>query len=186
MRNFRLDSKVLWLFWSSFCSAIVSPLQMPQTVLNTILALCGATIMTYIASSLFRNGKASIADIANAALAGGVAIGATCNLASSPVAFLIGLLAGILKHNRFVFIQPKLQSSLNIVDTCGVHNLRGMPGLLGGIIVIFVVPGIAQAQVIGILFSVVLAFLTGTIAGLIIKVTGIKQIAYEDKDEFSA
>jgi len=44
-----------------------------------------------------------------------------------------------------------------------------MPGLLGGIIAIFVVPVIAQAQVIGILFTVVLAVLTGAIAGLIIK-----------------
>ncbi|KUO71964.1 MAG: ammonium transporter [Desulfosporosinus sp. BRH_c37] len=180
-----LGSMVLWIFWPSFCSAIVSPEQMPQTVLNTILALCGATIITYIASSLLRKGKTSIADMANAALAGGVAIGATCNLVTSPAAFLIGLLAGALSVIGFVFIQPKLQSSLKIVDSCGVHNLHGMPGLLGGIIAIFVVPGIAQAQIIGILFTVVLAFLTGAIAGLIIKVTGKKQLAYEDKDEFA-
>jgi len=181
-----LGSMVLWIFWPSFCSAIVSPEQMPQTVLNTTLALCGATIMTYITSSLFRNGKASIADIANAALAGGVAIGATCNLVTSPVAFLIGLLAGTLSVIGFIFIQPKLQASLKIVDTCGVHNLHGMPGLLGGIIAIFVVPGIAQTQIAGILFTVVLAFLTGSCAGLIVKMTGVKQLAYEDKDEFVA
>ncbi len=58
---------------------------------------------------------------------------------------------------------------LKIVASCGVHYLYGMPGLLGGIIAIFVVPVIAQAQVIGILFTVVLAVLTGAIAGLIIK-----------------
>jgi ammonium transporter Rh len=75
--------------------------------------------MTYIASSLLRNGKTSIADMANAALAGGVAIGATCNLVTSLVAFVIGLLAGALSVIGFVLIQPKLQSSLKIVDTAG-------------------------------------------------------------------
>ncbi|AFV06120.1 Ammonium transporter [Dehalobacter sp. CF] len=181
-----LGSMVLWIFWPSFCSAIVSPEQMPQTVLNTILALCGATVITYILSSILRKGKTSIADMANAALAGGVAIGATCNLVTASVAFLIGLLAGALSVVGFVLIQPRLQSSLKIVDTCGVHNLHGMPGLLGGIIAIFVVPGIARAQITGILFTVVLALLTGVVAGLIIRITGKKQLPYEDKDEFAA
>lgn len=181
-----LGSMVLWIFWPSFCSAIVSPDQMPQTVMNTILALCGATVITYFTSSLFRKGKTSIADMANAALAGGVAIGATCNLVTSPVAFVIGLLAGLLSVIGFVFIQPKLQASLKIVDTCGVHNLHGIPGLLGGIIAVFVIPGIAQAQIIGIIFTVLLATVTGTVAGLIIKATGKKQLSYEDEDEFAA
>ncbi len=181
-----LGSMVLWIFWPSFCSAIVSPEQMPQTVLNTILALCGATIITYIMSSLLRKGKTSIADMANAALAGGVAIGSTCNFVTPTVAFVIGLLAGALSVIGFVVIQPKLQAHFKIVDTCGVHNLHGMPGLLGGIAAIFVIPGIAKAQIIGIIFTVVLAFSSGIIAGLIIKVTGKKQLAYEDEEEFVA
>lgn len=181
-----LGSMILWIFWPSFCSAIVAPEQMPQTVLNTILALCGATVITYISSSILRKGKTAIADMANAALAGGVAIGATCNLVTAPVAFLIGILAGALSVFGFVVIQPKLLASLKIVDTCGVHNLHGMPGLLGGIIAIFVVPGIAKAQIAGILFTVVLALITGAIAGLIIKLTGKKQLVYEDEDEFTA
>lgn len=179
-----LGSMVLWIFWPSFCSAVVPPEQMPQTVINTILALCGATVMTYLASSILRKGKVSIADMANAALAGGVAIGATCNLVTAPGAFLIGLLSGALCVFGYVIIQPKLQSLFKIVDTCGVHNLHGMPGLLGGIIAIVVVPGIIKAQLIGILFTVVLAFGSGTIAGLIIKITGKKHLAYEDNDEF--
>ncbi len=179
-----LGSMVLWMFWPSFCCAMVPPEQMPRTAIATILALCGATVSTFILSSLLRKGRPSIADMCNAALAGGVAIGATCNLVSPGGAFGIGILAGSLCVLGYVVIQPKLSALLKSVDTCGVHNLHGMPGLLGGIAAIFVVSGIASAQLSGIAFTVVLAFVSGLIGGYIIKATGKKVLAYEDKDEF--
>jgi ammonium transporter Rh len=179
-----LGSMVLWMFWPSFCSAMVSPEQMPHTAMNTILALCGATLITYILSTLLRKGQPSIADMANAALAGGVAIGATCNLVPTAGAFGIGILAGALCVIGYVVIQPRLQRLLKLVDTCGVHNLHGMPGLLGGLAAILVVPGIAGAQLAGIATTVVIALVSGLIAGFIIKATGSKRLAYEDQDEF--
>lgn len=30
--------------------------------------------------------------------------------------------------------QPFLESRLHIQDTCGIHNLHAMPGLIGGIV----------------------------------------------------
>ena len=180
-----LGSMVLWIFWPSFCSAIVPEQDFEKTVVNTVLALCGATIITYIFSSLFRKGKPSIADVANASLAGGVSIGATCNLVSAPVAFLIGVLAGTICVIGYNVIHPKLQKALKLVDTCGVHNLHGMPGLLGGIIAVFVVPSAAKPQIIGILFTIVLAFAGGLISGNIIKLTGSKEKVYQDSDEFA-
>ena len=179
-----LGSMVLWMFWPSFCSAVVPPEQMPHTVINTILALCGATVITYILSSILRKGQPSIADMANAALAGGVSIGATCNVVSAPAAFGIGMLAGAICVIGYVAIQPRLQTLLKGVDTCGVHNLHGMPGLVGGIIAIFAVPGIAKAQLVGIVVTVAMAFIGGLIGGYIIKATGSKKLAYEDSEEF--
>ncbi|MEI6644843.1 MAG: ammonium transporter, partial [bacterium] len=179
-----LGSMVLWLFWPSFCSAIVPLDQLPQTMVNTILSLSGATISTYFLSTLLRKGKTSFADMANAALAGGVAIGATCNIVPPAVAFGIGLLAGALCVIGYVFIQPALEKRFKIVDTCGVHNLHGMPGLLGGLIVLLVVPGAAKAQLVGIAFTVVLALVAGMLSGLLIKFTGTTRLAYEDHEEF--
>jgi len=179
-----IGSMVLWLFWPSFCCAVVPAEQMPQTAINTIMALCGATLITYITSSMFGKGKPSFGAITNASLAGGVAIGATCNLVTAPVAFGIGLLSGALCVIGYVVIQPRLQSLLKIVDTCGVHNLHGMPGLLGGIIAVFVVPNSAKAQLSGIVVTIVLALISGFISGYIIKATGSKQMAYEDQEEF--
>jgi len=71
-----LGSAALWIFWPSFCAALVPVNQIPLVAINTILALCGSTLSTYVFSVLIR-GKIEIADIANASLAGGVAIGAT-------------------------------------------------------------------------------------------------------------
>ena len=180
-----LGSMVLWIFWPSFCAAIVPEGQVEQTVINTILALCGATLATFILSSLLRKGKPVMADIVNASLAGGVAIGATCNLVTAPTAFLIGIMAGAICVAGYTFVQPSLQSRFKIVDTCGVHNLHGMPGLAGGLIAVLVVPGVAKAQLIGIAFTIILAFAGGTLGGFLIRLTGCKENVYEDEDEFA-
>ena len=175
-----LGSMVLWIFWPSFCSAVVPPEQMPRTVINTLMALCAATIVTYLVSRLFRQGRLASGDMANAALAGGVAIGTTCNVVSPLAAFGIGAAAGAICVVGYAVIQPKLQQALRIVDTCGVHNLHGMPGLFGGMIAILVVPGIARAQITGIVVTVVLALVSGVVGGYLIRATGAKDFAYED------
>ena len=178
-----LGSMILWIFWPSFCSAIVPEAQFAQTVINVVLALCGATLATYFAGLLIRR-KIAIADIANASLAGGVSIGATCNLIGPMGSFGVGLLAGILCVVGYTIIQPRLQARFKTVDTCGVHNLHGMPGLLGGLVGIIVVPAAAKAQITGIVFTVIFALVAGVISGLIIRATGQKELAYEDSDEF--
>jgi ammonium transporter Rh len=178
-----LGSMVLWVFWPSFCGAVVPSADLHRTAIATVLALCGSTLATYLVSSLIRKGKVSFADMANAALAGGVAVGATCNVISPLGAFGVGLAAGTLCVVGYTLIQPRLDQSLKIVDTCGVHNLHGMPGLLGGLTAALVVPGAAKAQLVGIAFTVVLAFSAGSLSGYLIALSGKKSAAYED-DEF--
>lgn len=180
-----LGSMVLWLFWPSFATALVPLENMPQTVTNTLLALSGATIATYFLSSRLHHGKTSMVDMANAALAGGVAIGSVCDVASPTGAFSIGLLAGAISVLGYVFLQPLLESKFKIVDTCGVHNLHGMPGLLGGFSAFLIVPGIAVAQFNGIAITLGIAIVGGLIAGAIIKATGTTREPYEDSVEFT-
>lgn len=180
-----LGSMVLWLFWPSFATALVPLENMPQTVANTLLALSGATIATYFLSSKLHHGKTSMVDMANAALAGGVAIGSLCDVVSPTGAFGIGLLAGTVSVLGYVFLQPLLESKFKIVDTCGVHNLHGMPGLLGGLSAFLVVPDVAIAQFNGIVITLVIAIVGGLIAGAIIKATGTTREPYEDSVEFT-
>lgn len=180
-----LGSMVLWLFWPSFATALVPLENMPQTVANTLLALSGATLATYFLSSKLHHGKTSMVDMANAALAGGVAIGSVCDVVSPIGAFGIGLLAGTVSVLGYVFLQPLLESKFKIVDTCGVHNLHGMPGLLGGFSAFLVVPDVAVAQFNGIVITMFLAIVGGLIAGAIIKATGTTREPYEDSVEFT-
>jgi ammonium transporter Rh len=181
-----LGSMVLWVFWPSFCSALVAPELLPRTIVNVVLALCGATVATYFASIILRKGKISIVDIANASLAGGVAIGSTCDHASHPTAFVIGLLAGVVSTFGFAVIQGKLQSKLKCIDTCGVFNLHGLPGLMGGLAAVFVVEGINKAnQLKGIAITIIVALVAGYITGKVLSAFGRKAIAYADIDEFT-
>ncbi len=178
-----LGSMVLWLFWPSFCAGLVEPRQVPFTADNVFLALCGATLASYFLSTSLR-GKLSIGDIANAALAGGVGIGATCDTASHTMAFVIGVLAGSLSTVGFVSIQPALQSMVKGIDTCGVTNLHGWPGLMGGIVAAFIVPGlIATNQFKGIIIAIIFALVTGYITGKVLAVFGRRHEPYVDEEE---
>ncbi len=179
-----LGSMVLWVFWPSFCAALVPVDAIPSTVVNVFLALCGSTVATYVASVSIR-GKINAADIANAALAGGVAIGATCDHATHSEAIIIGLVAGAISTVGFAIFQEKQEKFHKIIDTCGVSNLHGIPGIFGGLAAIFVVDGIsAGSQLKGILVTIVLAIISGLLSGKIISLFGRPEKIYDDVNEF--
>jgi ammonium transporter Rh len=177
-----LGSMVLWVFWPSFCSALVPAQDVPHTAINVILALCGATLATYFAGLALRR-KISPADIANATLAGGVSIGALCArpdfFAGS---FVIGLAAGALSAFGFAVLQSRLQAVLRKIDTCGVLYLHGLPGLLGGLaaLLFLATPGI---QITGIAVTVALALAAGFVSGKILAVFGRRKVPYVDHEE---
>jgi ammonium transporter Rh len=179
-----LGSMMLWIFWPSFCAALVTPAQMPNTVVNVIMALCGSTLTTYLFSVSLRK-KISIADIANAALAGGVAIGSTCAAATHTEAALIGILAGGISTLGFAVIQARQQKWMKLIDTCGVTNLHGLPGLFGGLAALPIIHGLnLGSQLSGIGITIAVAFLGGMATGKVLPIMGRKAEAYEDADEF--
>jgi ammonium transporter Rh len=177
-----LGTAALWIFWPSFCSALTPLDKIPLVATNTILALCGATLATYALSTLIR-GKIEVCDIANASLAGGVAIGASVANVTPGWSMLIGIVAGAVSVVGFTFIQPRLQKLTGGVDTCGVHNLHGMPGVFGGLVAMVLVAA-PLWQLTGIVVAVVLAVTMGVVVGFVVSRLGRKQTPYEDKDEF--
>jgi len=125
----------LWLFWPSFNGALAEADDQHRAVLNTVLSLSGSCIVSFAASSLLNHdNKFSMVHVQNASLAGGVAVGAVADLMIKPYgALVIGSLAGLLSTVGYIYITPMLQRKIGLHDTCGVHNLHGMPGVLAGL-----------------------------------------------------
>lgn len=178
-----LGSMVLWVFWPSFCAALVAPKDLIPTVINVVMALSGSTLAAYFSSMGLRK-KVSPEDIANATLAGGVAIGSTCDVTIAPIAFAIGIMAGFLSTLGFAVIKERVQNMIKKIDTCGVLYLHGLPGIFGGLIALFVVKGIdVKSQISGIFITIIVALISGLLAGKIISLFGGKKTPYNDEDE---
>ncbi|NXF06271.1 RHAG protein, partial [Smithornis capensis] len=180
----------LWLFWPSFNSAIAPTDTGRMTaIINTYYSLAACTIVTFALSSLVdKRGKFSMVLIQNATLAGGVAVGTCADLKIHPFAAMcIGIIAGTVSVLGFHFLTPVLASKLRIQDTCGVHNLHGLPGILGGITGIVVTaikeeeregvmltPG-KQAAALGSTLGI--ALVGGALTGAILKLPFLGQVS---------
>uniref|UniRef100_A0A1A7WRY7 Rhesus blood group, B glycoprotein n=1 Tax=Iconisemion striatum TaxID=60296 RepID=A0A1A7WRY7_9TELE len=127
----------LWMFWPSFNSAVTEHGDgQHRTAMNTYYSLAACTLSSYAMSSLTaHDGKLDMVHIQNAALAGGVAVGTAGEMMLTPFgSMIVGFLAGIISVLGFKYLSPILEEKLKIQDTCGVHNLHGMPGVLGAIV----------------------------------------------------
>ncbi|KAJ6240154.1 rh50 [Anaeramoeba flamelloides] len=111
----------LWLFWPSFNGALGAPGSRFRVIINTVLSLCCSCVATFILSAVFHKG--------------GVAVGSAANLYLTPGGAMgVGAFAGIISTIGFNYLTPFLERKTKLHDTCGVHNLHGMPGLIGGIV----------------------------------------------------
>lgn len=126
----------LWIFWPSFNGGFADDQQQKdRAYLNTFFSLCACTAVTFAISSLVdKEGKLNMVHVQNSTLAGGVAVGASAQMPMHPFgAMIFGSAAGLISVLGYKFLTPLLRKYLKIHDTCGVHNLHGMPGLLAAI-----------------------------------------------------
>ncbi|KAK2106196.1 hypothetical protein P7K49_015710 [Saguinus oedipus] len=131
-----LGTLFLWMFWPSFNSALLrNPIERRDAVFNTYYALAVSAVTSISVSSLAHpQGKINMTYMHNAVLAGGVAVGASCHLISSPwLAMVLGLVAGLISTGGAKCLPVCFNQVLEIHDSCGVHYTFGLPGLLGQI-----------------------------------------------------
>eukprot|EP00933_Yihiella_yeosuensis_P068687 TRINITY_DN745_c0_g1_i9.p1 TRINITY_DN745_c0_g1~~TRINITY_DN745_c0_g1_i9.p1 ORF type:complete len:352 (-),score=87.92 TRINITY_DN745_c0_g1_i9:286-1242(-) len=173
----------LWLFWPSFVAgALPSGPGQTQALINTVLALLASTVSTFALTPLLEGGKITTVPIQNATLAGGVSIGATANLIGPFGAVVVGSLAGLL--STFGFVKSPFFGD---VDTCGISNLHGMPGIFGGLVSVvlpFFYEGTGLStphQAVGLGGTLVVACLTGAITGFILKALGSPEDSFSDE-----
>ncbi|XP_072529748.1 ammonium transporter Rh type C-like 2 [Salminus brasiliensis] len=127
----------LWMFWPSFNSAIcLHGDGQHRAAINTYLSLAATVLTTFAISSLFeKHGKLDMVHIQNSTLAGGVAVGTAAEFMLMPYGSLIvGFCCGIISTLGYIYLSPFMEKKLKIQDTCGIHNLHGMPGVIGGIV----------------------------------------------------
>jgi ammonium transporter Rh len=124
----------LWMYWPSFNGALAGPTQQQRVIVNTVLAISASCIGAIGVSRIVLQ-KLDMEVLLNATLAGGVAVGSASDLVvTAGVAMLIGCAAGIISALGFLYLNKFLQQNINLHDTCGVHNLHGIPGIMGGVI----------------------------------------------------
>ena len=113
-----------------------------------------------------------------------MAIGAASNLKITPgMAMLVGVCAASISTFGFSRVQAYVEAKLGLHDSCGVHNLHGMPALLGSFVVALAVsvPGTQGdvvyprgdqqpfAQLGGAGVTLVFGLVSGAIVGTILK-----------------
>jgi len=126
----------LWLFWPSFNAGPATGVDRQRAIINTIMSLSACTSTTFALSAVLnKNNKFDMVHVQNAALAGGVIMGANADFLVQPcIALIMGSVAGIVSVLGYFYVQPALEKAIGLHDTCGVHNLHGMPGILGAFI----------------------------------------------------
>lgn len=183
----------LWVYWPSFNSFFaINESEKLRCVINTLLSLTGSTICVFVFSSIFKRGKLSMEDILNATLAGGVIMGSNADQILNPYAsVLLGYFAGALSTFGFEVLSAFLQRSVGLFDTCGIHNLHGLPGLFGGLFSALFI-GImtdsslgysvesrfgrsaseqASLQLVSLLVTLGFAIITGVLTGCLLKLS---------------
>mmetsp|Transcript_33992 Transcript_33992/g.95693 ORF Transcript_33992/g.95693 Transcript_33992/m.95693 type:complete len:468 (-) Transcript_33992:61-1464(-) len=179
-----LGTLLLWIYWPSF-NAAIAPVgqQRLNAIVHTFLSLVGSTFISFVLSRVL-TGKFDVVHIQNSTLAGGVMMGVAANLDITPGGAIgCGIIGGAVSVLGYVKLSPILNNYLGIQDICGVHNLHGMPGILGSLLAVFVTISSDQAekydfpegenqpgyQMAALVVSIVLAIVGGIITGGVMK-----------------
>lgn len=123
----------LFCFWPSFNAGTAFGDARTRAIVNTYISISASVVLTFTISALVGKGKEEIIHIQNATLAGGVAVGAVSDKDIGLFgAMIIGSVAGVISTLGYKYLLELLKK-IHIHDTCGVHNLHGLPGVLSGI-----------------------------------------------------
>ena len=89
--------------------------------------------MASFAMSVFIKKKFSVIDLFNGSLCGCIGAGSSTGLFVNPCACMIlGALSGITCVLGMEYLTGYLERKFTLFDTFGIHNVRGLPGIIGG------------------------------------------------------
>lgn len=125
----------LFCYWPSFNSAGTDILVQDRAATNTLLSILTSTVAAFLLTCIVdSHGRFGMVEVQNATIAGGVAMGAAGAMVINPFgAMVTGACAGWISVLGYRFLTPRLER-IGLRDTCGVHNLHGLPGILGCVV----------------------------------------------------
>lgn len=177
-----LASMLLWMLWPSFTTALLPPDQVIPGMITTFMALMASALISYLVLLAIQK-KIDPLVYTYAILAGGVTIGSTVDLVGPWAAYGIGIVAGIVSCLCFVYLHPALEKLLGVRDVMGVHNLHGVPGLLGAL---FAIPYAGGVQITAAVGTLVIGLITGLVSGFILRALGRnEEYVLDDEEAFS-
>lgn len=179
-----LASMLLMVLWPSFVTALLPPEDIIPGMANTYLAMVASILVTYVILWALKRTIDPLI-FTYAILAGGVAIGASVDLATPLESWLIGLVGGAVSTLSFLFLDGWLRSKTGVWDTMGVHNLHGVPGIVGGLAPIAL--GLAGgAQALAVIGTLIIGLILGVIVGLILRIMPKPTKMLDDVEAFPA
>jgi ammonium transporter Rh len=177
-----LGSLMLWMLWPSFVTGFLPAEETTWGMITCYMAGLGSMISAYFVCLIMEK-KVNPLVYAYALLAGPVAIGSPLLLLGPWGALLLGILAGVLTTLCFYYLQPRLSKAMGNLDMMGVHNLHGMSGWLGALVVCVITLSIDN--LFYAVMTAVLAVGTGVITGLVVRYTrGEMPIIADDETDF--
>jgi ammonium transporter Rh len=99
----------LFCFWPSFNGALGDGASMHRAYINTYLSITSSVIASIIVAKATHEGKLEMEIVLNASLAGGVAVGSSCDIIVKPFgAMLAGFVTGVISSLGFAFLSKFL------------------------------------------------------------------------------
>jgi ammonium transporter Rh len=199
----------LFIYWPSFNGILASGVSQHLAIINTVLSITASCLVSSYVSRLW-TGKFDMEVLLNSSLAGGVIMGAGCDILVNNPAWPIfcGSLVGVISAIGFLWGQGWCKEKLQLHDTCGVQFLHGIPGILGAVVAGFAVlaaangawpneyqlnelfPNIAEGrslneqtgyQFLGIIVTQVISMFSGAVFGFIVSFMPMPERQFDDK-----
>ncbi|KAM8812066.1 LOW QUALITY PROTEIN: ammonium transporter Rh type B, partial [Rhynchonycteris naso] len=145
-----LETIFLWIFRPSFSSALTMLGDgQHQTVLNMSYSLT-AGLSTFALSALFMgDGRLDMVHIPECSTGWRIVVGTSSEMMLTSLgALAAGFLDETVSTLGCKFFMPILESKFKVQDTCGIHNLHGMPGVLEALLEVLVA-GLATHEAYG-------------------------------------
>jgi len=177
-----LASMLLFMLWPSFVTAFLDADAASGATAVCYMAGMGSIISAYLAC-MFLQKKVNPGIYAFALLAGPVCMSPVMLIIDPFVAVLWGMVGGVVSTLCFIYLQPWLCSKLGVLDVMGVHNLHGMAGWLGVILLFLMTMELAVLEYA--LSMVAVTLVCGFAVGLVLRFTrGKMDLLLDDRSDF--